>query len=383
MSSFSAAALQESRFINMVINGQFKIDQINEHNNYTMNANGTVQGPDCFSFVTANRNALSLTAAAGDFGGAQSFTGLNINCVAAEPNPNNNELFYILHSIEGTNLAQLFNETSRWSQAWNADFSFDIYTQNCRGKFIGITFIAGDGGVFVTDYQLTADDSAGLTQQTVSVSIAQVNDASLGVITPSLISSELDVQIHLMPSPANAVTSTEMNVWSIGVGTVSPRVSNFFTTNGNNIYFSNVEFQKSINAGIKENRTYQEEFDMCCRYYQKSMTNYAGAPARVEQNFGIGNGCASYRAAVAGVSNGRAVVNLPERIRNPSTAVVTTYNPGAVNAKWRNVTAGTDSGVAVAALNGDNVLLLDNPQVAGDGAADDMRIGWTINSRLS
>ncbi len=86
-----------------------------------------------------------------------------------------------------------------------------------------------------------------------------------------------------------------------------------------------------------------QQFQLCQKHYCKTF-NYATAPA---QNVGTAD-----TGAIEQISNGAARVQFyweyPVRLRTaPGAAGITTYNPGAANANWRDVTAAADLAAVV------------------------------------
>ncbi len=70
---------------------------------------------------------------------------------------------------------------------------------------------------------------------------------------------------------------------------------------------------------------------------------------------------------------------LPVTMRTLPTVV--TYNPGAANDKWRNVSLPADSGTP-STLPGDSAVSIYNPQVVGDIAGHQQYIHFTADAEL-
>ena len=81
------------------------------------------------------------------------------------------------------------------------------------------------------------------------------------------------------------------------------------------------------------------QFEACQRHYNKSFP-YSIAPA---QSAGTPNAV----QLIAQVANTSVATNYPFPVRVRATAGVTTYNPSAANANWRNITSGADVTAAV------------------------------------
>lgn len=116
-------------------------------------------------------------------------------------------------------------------------------------------------------------------------------------------------------------------------------------------------------------RDFSEELLLCQRYFQKTFP-LATTPA---QNAGITG--AMYLQGDASVTSGRWV-SLPTRMRTAPT--VTTYNPSATNANFRDVTAGADRTAAVG-YQADHGFAIEASSVT---AGNDNLVHYTAESEL-
>jgi hypothetical protein len=62
--------------------------------------------------------------------------------------------------------------------------------------------------------------------------------------------------------------------------------------------------------------------------------------------------------------------------------ILTYYNPGAANTKWRNITDAGDSGASASLAIGDSYFTAENPQVATDGVGELIAIHWSATAEF-
>lgn len=118
-----------------------------------------------------------------------------------------------------------------------------------------------------------------------------------------------------------------------------------------------------------ESRMPHVELAFAMRYYQKSFP-IATTPA---QNAGSGGSVSCVSSAAASFG---ATIILPARMRG--TPTVTTYNPSASNANWRDVTAGADRVASVSNASENGFVIIGAAGVAND----ENRIHYTADARL-
>ena len=68
--------------------------------------------------------------------------------------------------------------------------------------------------------------------------------------------------------------------------------------------------------------------------------------------------------------------------RGQLSAGITTYNPNAANANWRNIDLGADSGAPVTNQAVDWGVSVRNPQIAGDALGNQVAIHVTADAEL-
>ena len=114
-----------------------------------------------------------------------------------------------------------------------------------------------------------------------------------------------------------------------------------------NFYLWGVQLEPGPVATPFEFRTFATELELCRRYFQKSFP-YATTPA---QNSGVTGGVVAKNPIANGVPNMWIKFSPSMRV----TPTVTTYNPSATNANWRDVSASADVTVT-----------LDHPGAVGE-----------------
>lgn len=147
------------------------------------------------------------------------------------------------------------------------------------------------------------------------------------------------------------------------------------TTTTKNFYYTEWSLTTAITVPVYPWKPFHEELQACRRFYQKSF-EYAVAPAT---NTGNNNGVILYYAALAGLNTESVFMPTSPHMRN-SAGTYTYYNPGAANAKWRNLSVGADSGVAAVIGQGETGFTSTNPQVVGELVGAIMAVHYTIDA---
>lgn len=171
---------------------------------------------------------------------------------------------------------------------------------------------------------------------------------------------------------------TTSGSWQAGTFSATSNQINFLATVGNTFQFDLVQLEPGSFATPFEIQTRQQVLTACQRYYTKTFP-ISTAPA---QNVGSYVGCVTYRCQVAGTAgaNGSPWI-FPVNMR--ATPTITTYNPSAANALWRNASGGgADSGAAVPINTANNLVWIGNAQAAGDAVTNVLNIHATANAEL-
>lgn len=117
-----------------------------------------------------------------------------------------------------------------------------------------------------------------------------------------------------------------------------------------------------------ERRPFEDELRACMRHFYKTF-EYDVAPA---QNTGLLNGALIYSVNRAGVASNTMYLKHPVPMRVAPT--MTTYNPQAANANWRNTSLPADSGGNATFYQTRDACGISNPQVAGDALGNTIRM---------
>lgn len=127
-------------------------------------------------------------------------------------------------------------------------------------------------------------------------------------------------------------------------------------------------------------RSFQEELQLCQRYYEKSF-DYATSPAQ-NADSAFGQGALVMILTVAGTATNRTPSNLSFKVRKRQSILsVTTYNPAAANAQGRNIDRSAD--VSVTAIGGTEYGLFGSVTGNATGAIGDrVAIHWTASARM-
>lgn len=119
-----------------------------------------------------------------------------------------------------------------------------------------------------------------------------------------------------------------------------------------------------------------EDWNNCLYHYCKSFN----ADQVPQQNSGTDEGAVMYYAQAAGVSDNGVMVRFPIPMFKIPT--MTYYNPHAANTKWRNIDDAADSGTPATQALGQGSVVIENPQVAGDGVGERLEIHWSAEAEI-
>jgi hypothetical protein len=277
----------------------------------------------------------------------------------------------------------------------NVQPSNSISTGNGASKTVFAFQSIGGTGKFGVIQIIEGKDMYDLRGQTVSLQVKIAAGASFGDVRIGIlqwVGTEDDVTADpisawntaaTLPTlianwsfantPANLSVTTSLVTYKVEGIAVSGSATNLAimiwnddtaTTLGEFFYFTDVQLERGSLCTDVERPAFTEELARCQRFYAKTFT-LATAPA---QNVGSVLGALSYRVAVTGATSGAAYWQFPVRMRTAPT--VTTYNPSAANANWRNTTDGADSGTATANNPSERGVEIQNGQAAGDAAGE-------------
>ncbi|MCE9561880.1 MAG: hypothetical protein K8U57_07485 [Planctomycetes bacterium] len=339
---------------NRIINGDMRIDQANEGASLTLASNSPVYTVDQWiaryisagaGSVTAQRVAdapvgftHSLKATVGTGAGSvgatdllylqQPVEGLNVydfGYGAAGATPTSVS-FWVKSSVTGTFAAVLGNGSRA------AVNTFTISAANTWEKKT-INNIPGD-----TTGTWPTDTSAGLT-------------------------------LYIVAAAGSTYQTATLNTWQAGFFLASTSQTNtLLTTSGATFQLTGVKLEPGVQATPFERLLYTTAFNQCRRYYCKTFPS-GTAPA---QNAGTAG--ALFNSAAASGFGSSYEFGVPMR----AAPTITTFNPSASNANWRDVTAAADRTATVGTTSPDRC----NISGSGSAAGNANLIHFTANARL-
>lgn len=158
---------------------------------------------------------------------------------------------------------------------------------------------------------------------------------------------------------SSTATEVGLNLYYLTTGTAGT---------DDNIYITGVQLEIGTVATPFEFRPFATELDLCRYYYEKSFP-YATAPA---QSAAVTGSEAVYLPTGASGTFGTTIPMLPKR----TAPAITTYNPSAGNANWRDTTNNADRTVTVSEI-GDNSFVVSG---ASGIAASVNRLHWAATA---
>ena len=239
---------------------------------------------------------------------------------------------------------------------------------------------ATTAGVYSISFRNTGFDRSYVSNFTISVGATWEFKTVLVLASPSAGTWNYTSGLGLYVAIALATGSTfqtTAGAWQTGNFFGTATNVNGTNTGATDFRFTGLQVEPGNVATEFDMVNIEDEMSACQRYYWKSFP-FATAPA---QNAGAA-GAIAYRSSVAGIFSHTRVREFPVLMHATPTFI--TYNPSAANANWRNLGLALDSGVPVltAALASDAQVEITNPQVAGDGAANQIAIHLTADAEL-
>jgi len=329
-------------FKNRIINGAMVIDQRNAGAAVTVNNATDFYPVDRFlGFGELSDGVYTLqqssTAPAG-------FVNSIIATVTtADASVGSSQYYFLSHRIEGTNCSDFGFGTAN---AKTVTLSFWVRS-SLTGQFGGSL----TNGAFNRAYPFTYTINSANTWEQKSVTVA--GDTSGTWLT----TTGIGMRIYWDIGSGSSNVGTAGAWGSIGyVGATGD--TKLISTNGATFYITGVQLEKGSVATSFDYRPYGTELALCQRYYQKSFPQ-GTAPA---QN--IGGVGAVYSQSPAASGSAPAWVNLPVVMRATPTTI-TTYNPSAANANWRNISASSDVNSQIYSSSQSSIYIIGTTQTVG------------------
>lgn len=179
------------------------------------------------------------------------------------------------------------------------------------------------------------------------------------------------------PMGAGSSRSITAGSWQPSVAFAATGIHPLIAVYGSTFCLTGVQFEIGSIASAFEYTPDYEMLRRCQRFYWKSFAQTI-LPAN---NQGSTAGEIGYFTHVAGLDTDGIGVRLP--VTMDTTPSMTSFNPSAANAKWRNETDGADSGTSAFTNVGDSGFVISNTQVAiTDGLGEVLTIHVTADAGL-
>ena len=348
---------------NRVINGDFRIDQLQEQNAANLVAATNTMFADTWwmyrGTATGTTNAASGALSGGPLTGFNNQLTWNQTIVSGAPAAG--DLNAIFSNIEGLNVQDL-----QWGTAAAKTVTMSFWV---RSGVTGTYGFAINNSATNRSYvgQYTINNASTWEYKTITIP----GDTAGTWLTTNGVGIEVNFD---MGSGVNAEAAAA-NVW--GAGNSKRIAGNVKLINSvAQIQFTGVQLELGSVATAFDFRDYASELVRCQRYYEKSF-NAGVVPA---QNAGRSTNAFGQIVGASTVATYFITSYKATKRANPT---ITFYNPGAANAQVRNATTGTDcSATAVNGTQGMNLLNLVTTSPAGSVVGQNLNVHWTADSRL-
>lgn len=175
---------------------------------------------------------------------------------------------------------------------------------------------------------------------------------------------------------AGSTFQTTTDAWQAGAFSTTSSCTQFVATNAATYQITGVRIYPASSPLPYVPRPLGQEFILASRYYQTNFP-FNTKPA---QNGGVGNSVCTKNPIALGDPS--VFINFGQTLMATSPTI-TTYNPSATNANWRDVTAGADVTVSVdpgSAVSSTGLMLSTSGTVTTLG--DILCIGWKAQAEL-
>jgi len=354
---------------NRVLNGDMLVDQANESAAVSSTSVGSLFGPDAFSIFVAS-----------------TITGMNFTLQRINDAPPG-----FLYSLKATvNAVPTVPATKAITlgTALEVQDNYDLNygganAQNCWVSFWVKSSLTGNFTVKVAPsaslsrtFQHSFNIASGGTWTYVSFLLPGDQNAGAGAGWAGLAANAAFFSVSIMLDWNAADETVTADAWQSGTTTGITGTTKISQNNGATFQITNVRVRKgSWDVGYIP-RPFAQDLGRCQRHYFKTFQP-GTAPA---QNAGVA-GAITIKNPIASGLPSHYQQFLATMRANPT---ITTYNPSAANANWRNITAGADATVSVdpsTTLGQEGVLVATSGTVANAG--DILAIHLVASARLS
>jgi Carbohydrate esterase, sialic acid-specific acetylesterase len=326
-----AEVIGRPAFRNLIIGGDFSTNPWQRGMTFTSVPNATFMADRWRWSIAGTATGvvdIAKTADAPTLAQAGTFTRhcLDIVVTTAHSSVASNTQYLLRQVIEGLNAEFLgFGQ----SGARPITVSFWVKSAKTGTHWLSVRNSAGDRS-YPTSYVVNAANTWEYKQVTIpgETTGTWIYDTGQGLIItwPLMVGS-------------NLVSSAD--TWDNGLFFAGATPPNLMDTIGNHFKLALVQVEEGIGASPFEALPQDVILNRCRRYYRKSFV-LATAPA---QNIGSNAGAAFAVSHVAAATFGTRV-EFDSNMR--AAPMITTYNPAAANANWRDVANGADRTVTVA-----------------------------------
>ncbi len=346
---------------NLIIGGEFGINPWQRGTTFTSIPTATYSA-DRFrvDYVTSATTTISKSTTVPTPTQAAIYTthSLSMAVTGTDASIASSDFYTIGQRIEGynySNIAQRAFTLSFWVYAFQAG----IYC---------VSFVnSGGDRSYVAEYTISVSN----TWQKITVTVPASPSAGTWNYT-----NGVGLSVYFTQA-CGSTFQTTANSWNTGLFYGTSNQVNNLSSASNTFLINLIQVESGTVATPFEQRLVSSVLADCQRYYYKNFPQ-GTTPA---QNTGAVLGALAYRSTLADVnSNGQYLV-FPVTM-NAAPTTITTYNPAATNANWRNSTTTADSGVPSLASTGDAGVYVINPQVIGDGAAHAMTLFVTAEAEI-
>jgi Carbohydrate esterase, sialic acid-specific acetylesterase len=346
---------------NLIVGGDFTTSPWQRGTTFTSAANGLFSA-DRWKLGLAGAGVVDITKStdAPTIAQAGIFTQhcLDVAVTTADASLDATDQYFVRQIVEGLNAAFLgFGQ----SNARPITISFWVKSAKTGAHWLSLRNNAGDRS-YVTSYTVNAAN----TWERKAITIPGDTTGTWLYTTSSGILVTWALGIG-----ANFYIGSTPDAWNAGNFLAGGTSVNVMDTIGNHFKLALVQVEEGIGASPFEALPQDIVLDRCRRYYRKSFA-LATAPAQnVGSNLGAAFAVSHVAAAVFGTR-----VEFDSNMRAAPT--ITTYNPAAANANWRDATNSADRTVTVGDQSESGFTMVG---AAGAAAASNY-IHWQASAEL-
>jgi len=347
---------------NRIINGDMVIDQQNEGASVTINASGANSIDQFLAYgVSPGIFTIQQLTSSPPTG----FTHyVRITCSTADASIAAGDYYYLNHRIEGYNIRDFLLGTA---SAKTFTLSFWVRS-SLTGTYTGA--FQNNGTTRAYPFEYTINNANTWEQKTITLT---------GDITGTWLNTN-GLGLHIVWALAIGSTyQSAANTWAAGAFYGTSNQVNFMSSNTSRTFdITGIQIEIGSAPTAFEFVPFPLALYRCQRYYEKTFP----PGVAVAQNCGFQRSTIGYFVWVAGTSPLQTGAMWNFMATKRAAPTMTFYNPNAANSKWRNASAGADSGTSSTGFAGEQGALIQNIPVAGDNLGHAIIIHATADARL-